>query len=561
MKEYRRFLKRERLSRIVILLVLLDTCGRILDALSIKSFQWLMDSISCGSEYKQYIYILIIVNVCIGIVYTALTLIKGRSRESAIKKMRDKLYHTILYASSKDLQNENQGNIMTTMSSVEQIVDGGTWFPQCLSQLTIGTMITLLTMFMTDIKLSLLCTLLVLPSGFAFMVAYKKYNNANDDKRKLTKKINVQTSRLSLFGIIKAFANEPYEEKRMFKCTEKYKKISLKKKKYNVIIQLLKIVMCCGIEIIIAIYGIIMIPRGNITIAECLVFYSLKMSLISPFIQVVDMQDDITMFSINLQKYNEMMEYEPEYDGFMNIKEFSNEILFENVGFSYNTSDTVLQDINFTIKKGEKIGIYGKSGGGKSTFVNLINRMWLPTSGIIKIDDMDIRDYTNTSLRKLIGVVSQNVQLFDVSIRDNITYGIKATDSEVIDACKKANAYDFIHNMPDGLDTLVGENGIKLSGGEAQRISLARLFLLDPDIIVLDEATSKLDNESERVVQEAIERLGSNRTVIAIAHRLSTISNFNRVICIDNHHIVEEGNPKELLENHNSVWFKFNNQK
>lgn len=561
MKEYRRFLKRERLSRIVILLVLLDTCGRILDALSIKSFQWLMDSISCGSEYKQYIYILIIVNVCIGIVYTALALIKGRSRESAIKKMRDKLYHTILYASSKDLQNENQGNIMTTMSSVEQIVDGGTWFPQCLSQLTIGTMITLLTMFMTDIKLSLLCTLLVLPTGFAFMVAYKKYNNANDDKRKLTKKINVQTSRLSLFGIIKAFANEPYEEKRMFKCTEKYKKISLKKKKYNVIIQLLKIVMGCGIEIIIAIYGIIMIPRGNITIAECLVFYSLKMSLISPFIQVVDMQDDITMFSINLQKYNEMMEYEPEYDGFMNIKEFSNEILFENVGFSYNTSDTVLQDINFTIKKGEKIGIYGKSGGGKSTFVNLINRMWLPTSGIIKLDGMDIRDYTNTSLRKVIGVVSQNVQLFDVSIRDNITYGINATDSEVIDACKKANAYDFIHNMPDGLDTLVGENGIKLSGGEAQRISLARLFLLDPDIIVLDEATSKLDNESERVVQEAIERLGSNRTVIAIAHRLSTISNFNRVICIDNHHIVEEGNPKELLENHNSVWFKFNNQK
>ena len=240
---------------------------------------------------------------------------------------------------------------------------------------------------------------------------------------------------------------------------------------------------------------------------------------------------------------------------------FDDSIEFKNVSFSYDGTSDTLRNINLSIKKGEKIGIYGPSGGGKSTFVNLITRFFSATEGEILVDGVNINSLTANSLRKRVGLVSQNIYLFsNRSIKENIMYGNPhATEADMIEAAKKANAHDFIMSFPDGYDSIVGNDGVKLSGGEQQRISIARLFLSKPDIIILDEATSKLDNESEAMVQEAIDRLGEDKTVIAIAHRLTTIKNCDKLIGISNHTVCESGTVQELLSDRDSLFSRLSN--
>jgi len=214
-------------------------------------------------------------------------------------------------------------------------------------------------------------------------------------------------------------------------------------------------------------------------------------------------------------------------DGSIELTEFKNKILFENVSFVYDDSnETILDDINFTVNRGEILALVGPSGGGKSTLVDLIPRFYDPTKGKILIDGIDIRDFTLSSLRGKMGIVTQETFLFNGTVKQNIAYGLDDYPFEkIVEAAKTANAHNFILEMPGGYDSVVGERGVKLSGGQKQRITIARALLKNPDIMIFDEATSALDNESEILVQEAIERLMANRTTVVIAHRLSTIRN------------------------------------
>jgi ABC-type multidrug transport system fused ATPase/permease subunit len=240
---------------------------------------------------------------------------------------------------------------------------------------------------------------------------------------------------------------------------------------------------------------------------------------------------------------------------------FSNDITYKNVSFEYEENKPILKNINLNIKKGQTVAFVGASGSGKSTIANLILRFYDVNSGEILIDGMDIRNLTLESLRDKIGVVSQDVFLFNDSIRYNIAYGkLDATDEEIEIAAKAANAHKFISKMPDGYNTLIGERGMKLSGGEKQRIAIARAMLKNPPILVLDEATSALDSESEKLVQEAIETLMKNRTVILIAHRLSTVINADQIIVIDKGTIAEVGKHQELLDR-NGIYTKLYNLK
>jgi subfamily B ATP-binding cassette protein MsbA len=234
--------------------------------------------------------------------------------------------------------------------------------------------------------------------------------------------------------------------------------------------------------------------------------------------------------------------------GTRDIDGFHDTVVFENVSFAYE-AEPVLADVNFTARKGEVIALVGPSGAGKSTLVDLIPRFYEPTGGRIIVDGVESRDIKLASLRSLTGIVSQDTVLFNDTVRNNIAYGAadKFSDEQIVSAARAANAHGFISELPKGYDTVLGERGTRLSGGQRQRIAIARALLIDPPILILDEATSALDTESERLVQEAIDRLLAGRTVFVIAHRLSTVIHADQILVLDRGRIVERGTHQELL--------------
>ncbi len=248
----------------------------------------------------------------------------------------------------------------------------------------------------------------------------------------------------------------------------------------------------------------------------------------------------------------EILDAEPEVKdkpGAVELEHVEGRIVFDDVTFTYEDGVDVLEDVSLDIASGEVLAVVGPSGAGKSTLVALISRFYDPTSGRICVDGHDLRDVTQKSLREQIGIVPQETYLFGGTIRENIVYGrLEASEEEIMEAAKAANAHDFIMDMPRGYDSIVGERGLKLSGGQRQRLAIARAILKDPRILLLDEATSSLDSESEGLVQEALERLMQGRTTIIIAHRLSTVQIADRVAVLERGRLVELGRPAELLE-------------
>lgn len=234
------------------------------------------------------------------------------------------------------------------------------------------------------------------------------------------------------------------------------------------------------------------------------------------------------------------------------ISGFNAEVRFDKIGFQYDTTP-VLKAFSLSLKKGQTIALVGQSGSGKTTVANLLNRFYDVQEGSIQIDGMDIKEATTESLRKLIGVVTQDSILFNDSVQNNLLIGNpNATDEEVIEAAKIANAHEFIITLPEGYHTNIGDQGNKLSGGQKQRLSIARAVLKNPPIMVLDEATSALDTESEKLVQEALENLMSNRTSLVIAHRLSTIQKADQIVVMQNGEIIEMGTHSELISNNSN---------
>ena len=259
------------------------------------------------------------------------------------------------------------------------------------------------------------------------------------------------------------------------------------------------------------------------------------------------------------------MEKEPKVtnkENSVNFEEFKKEILFSNVEFSYlDSKEKILKGINLKVEKGETIALVGNSGGGKSTIVNLIPRFFDVTNGSLEIDGIDVRDYNVKSLRKKIGIVPQETFLFSGTLKSNIKYGKNdATDEEIIEAAKQANAHEFIEKLENGYETEIGEGGAKLSGGQKQRIAIARAILENPQILILDEATSALDNESEKLVQEALEKLMKGKTTFVIAHRLSTIENSDKIAVIQQGELKELGKHEELMEL-NGIYYGLYNKK
>lgn len=300
-----------------------------------------------------------------------------------------------------------------------------------------------------------------------------------------------------------------------------------------------------------AIIGVLFIRSGDIQPSDMVAYLLYINTFLTPIRTLINFTEQFQRGMTGFERFLEIINTMPEIQdnkGAVDIDGIERGIEFSGVTFKYNTGDYVLKDISLEVRKGENVALVGLSGGGKTTLCSLIPRFYDVTSGGISIDGTDIRNIRLKSLRKNIGIVQQDVYLFAGTVMENIRYGRPdATDEEVIEAAKNANAHDFISEFEKGYETYVGERGVKLSGGQKQRISIARAFLKDPPVLILDEATSSLDNQSEKVVQQSLERLSKSRTTIVIAHRLSTIKNADKILVLTDNGIEEQGTHEELM--------------
>ena len=394
-----------------------------------------------------------------------------------------------------------------------------------------------------------------IPVMGAFIYYYnRKMKKAFKANRRRVGDINARIEdNLSGIRVVKSFANENYENNKFNDENNRY--VNSKSNSY---FYMGKFHSGLGaftsmITVAAAIFGSIFISKDVIVTADLVAFLLYINNLIEPVKKFINFTEQFQEGITGFERFMEVLEIEPDIVDSKNaidLKDVKGAIEYCNVGFKYNkTNDYVLKDINLKIKPGEYVALVGTSGAGKTTICSLLPRFYEVSEGKILIDGHNIKDIKLNSLRQNIGIVQQDVYLFAGTILDNIRYGrFDATDEEVIEAAKKANAHDFIMELPDGYNTDCGQRGVKLSGGQKQRLSIARVFLKNPPILIFDEATSALDNESERIVQESLESLAKNRTTLVIAHRLSTIQNAQRICVLSNEGIVEEGTHEELLK-------------
>ena len=307
------------------------------------------------------------------------------------------------------------------------------------------------------------------------------------------------------------------------------------------------------INIIVIVAGAVFITKGIVDVTVLITFLLYVNNFTEPVKKLINFTETFQNGVSGYERFLEIMSIEPtikDKDNAVEKNDFKGDVAFTDVSFRYNDkNDYVLKNVSLAVKAGEYVALVGSSGAGKTTLCSLIPRFYDVTSGSISVDGVDVRDLKLKCLRNNIGIVQQDVYLFAGSIIENIRYGRPgATDEEVYEAAKKANAHEFIMSLPEGYDTDIGQRGIKLSGGQKQRLSIARVFLKNPPILIFDEATSALDNESEKVVQESLETLAANRTTFVIAHRLSTIRNAERILVLTEDGIAESGTHKELME-------------
>lgn len=404
-----------------------------------------------------------------------------------------------------------------------------------------------------NVKLALIAFLFLPIMGLYGFYFSKKMHTALRKSKDRIGDINAQVEdTLSGIRVVKSFTNEEIERKKFTYENNRFvesRKDAYKNEAYfyEGLITLTQLM-----TITVVIFGAASIVKGSLDLADLLTFLLYIVILIEPIQRLGNFtrlyQEGITGF----ERFMEVLEIEPDIKDApdaIEVADVQGNIEFKNVSFKYKEDyDHVLKHISLNIKVGEYVALVGPSGVGKTTLCSLIPRFYEVSKGQILLDGKNINCITTRSLRKNIGIVQQDVYLFAGTISDNIRYGkLDASEEEIIAAAKKANAHDFIMALPNGYDTDIGQRGVKLSGGQKQRLSVARVFLKDPPIIIFDEATSSLDNESEKAVQDSLEKLTENRTTIVIAHRLSTVRHAQRIIVLTDNGIEEQGTHEELI--------------
>ncbi|MDY7022579.1 MAG: heterocyst formation ABC transporter subunit HepA [Cyanobacteriota bacterium] len=358
---------------------------------------------------------------------------------------------------------------------------------------------------------------------------------------------------------VQASAAEDFERKRFYQASNQLLKTERDTVTYSAsVVPLSEAVATLILVGMLLLSFAILIPNGQLQIASLLTFLFILFRLMPITRQLNNARARLGGFQGSIENIKELLRTDNKIylkNGSTPFSQLRQEIEFQSVDFGYDAKDLVLKDINFKIKRGETTALVGASGAGKSTVANLIPRFYDVTQGHILIDGLDLREFDVYSLRCKIAMVSQDTFIFNTTVRENIAYALEnVTEDAIIKASKFANAWDFIQDLPQGLETKLGDRGVRLSGGQRQRIAIARAILRDPDILILDEATSALDSISERLIQDSMEKLAVGRTVVAIAHRLSTIAGSDKVIVLEQGRVVEEGKYQELLEQRGKLW-------
>ena len=440
-------------------------------------------------------------------------------------------------------------NITSDVGALQQaIVDN------LISFMTEGVTLvgSLVFMFYLDWKLSLL-TLIIVPVVLGLTNVFgKRLRSAGHEVQGRTADITAFLQEvISGARVIRSFARESFEFKRFEKENKNNFDAAMKATKLTAIMGPMVEFSAAIAVVVILWYGGYSVVQGYITAGSLIAFLIYAINLANPVKRLTQVYGNIQKALAAGDRVIDILETQPHVKELPTAKRMDHvkgEVHFDNVQFSYDAENLALKGVTLHVKPGETVAIVGPSGAGKSTIANLLPRFYDVTGGSIRIDGMDIREATFTSLRENIGLVPQDTMLFNASVRDNILYGrLDATDEEVLAAAKAANAIEFIEKLPQGFDTMVGERGNSLSGGQRQRIAIARAILKNPSILILDEATSALDTESEKIVQEALERLMKGRTALVIAHRLSTVQHADHIVVLQQGSVVEEGTHDELL--------------
>lgn len=471
--------------------------------------------------------------------------------------MRNSMFRHLQAMSQRFFTSNNQGDIITRMTSdidgVKTIITNT--FTNILSN-AVTLIVALVAMFQKNSILALVGLVVVPLFTLPTRKAGKTRWTLTREAQAYNDEINgVLNETLSVSGqmLVKLFGKEDYEYKRYEELNRKMIGLNIRESMagrwFRVVIVTFSSI---GPMLLYLVGGILMIRYdNNLTVGDISVLVALLGRMYGPVNNLLNIQVDwirsMALFTRIFEYFDMPLEIENPAEPVI-PDETTGTVRFDHVDFYYEPSRQILKDVNFTLNAGDCIAIVGPSGSGKSTLINLIPRLYDPTGGTVLFDGINVRDLDLKWLRGNIGIVTQDTYLFNGTIRENLLYAKpEATEDDLIEACRKANIYDFIENQPDGLDTVVGNRGLKLSGGEKQRISIARVLLKDPALLIFDEATSALDSISEKAIQDAIDPLIQTRTSILIAHRLSTILAADEIMVLQDGKIVEKGQHEELV--------------
>jgi subfamily B ATP-binding cassette protein MsbA len=472
-----------------------------------------------------------------------------------ITEMRNRLYKHFNALSLSYFDQKKSGEltsiVINDVANLRRAL--GTSFHQLLVE-PINLLAFIILLFIISWKLALLSIVILPIAGLTILSIGRSIRRKSKRTAAMIAGItNIITETLSSIRVVKAFAMEGYEVQRFFKETHHYFQLILRRAKLRLLASPITETLGVMIGVLLLWVGGIEVLSGEgLTPEDFLRFILLLFAMMDPLRKLSKVNVSLQAGAASAERIFSILDTEPnivDKTDSVKINSFEKQIMFNNVSFKYEFDDTVLKDISFEIEKGSVVALVGSSGAGKSTLADLIPRFYDVDKGGITIDGHDIRDLSLNSLRRLMGIVTQETILFNDTVRANIAYGqIDVNDEQVIPAAKAANALEFINELSEGFDTVIGEKGVKLSGGQRQRLAIARAIMKNPPILILDEATSALDTESERLVHKALETLMVDRTVLVIAHRLSTVTNADKIILLDKGEIKEMGTHNELME-------------
>ena len=470
-----------------------------------------------------------------------------------ITQLRKKLYSHLHSLSLSFFDNNKSGEltsiVITDVSNMRAAL-GTSFHKVFVEPINILAFISLL--FIINVKLAIYSTIVVpITFGAIFWIGRSIRRKSRRTAKQIADIMGITTEILNSIRIVKAFGAEAFERKKFNDEQGRYYRLIYRRAKLQLFASPITETIGAFIAVVLLwVGGMDVLVHSTMESEDFIRFILILFSVLGPVRLLSNVSVNIQKGVASAERVFKILDTKPTIYSKVNaknIKEFQSKIEFRDVSFKYDERNEVVKNINFTISKGQILALVGPSGAGKSTLADLLPRFYDVNSGSIKIDNHDIRDLNLNSLRKLMGIVTQETILFDDTIQSNITYGIKTySNNDLENAAKAANAYNFIKEQPNGFKTIIGEKGIKLSGGQRQRLAIARAILRNPPILILDEATSSLDVEAERKVQEALENLMLDRTTLVIAHRLSTVINADKIVVLDDGELVETGDHRAL---------------